>query len=108
MSSTGSCAVKIDTTPPILIDPPADPSWHDTDVTMTIPATEAGSGIGKIQYRLSLASDPTWHDAIGGQFVVLAPDDHSNDGVHVYRYRVFDIAGNISVTGIITVRISTL
>ena len=43
-----------------------------------------------------------------GQFVVLAPEDQTNDGAHVYRYRVLDNLGNSSDTGICTVRISTL
>jgi hypothetical protein len=108
VSSTGTCAVKIDTTKPTATDD-APAGWSDSDVTVTITGNDGiGSGIGKIQYRLSSPSDPTWHDATAGQFTVLAPPDHTNDGVHVYRYRVFDNVGNISDTGICTVRISTL
>ena len=82
-------------------------------MTVTITALDSGSGVGKIQYRLSGPATPTWTDATlidatQAQFVVTAPDDHSNDGVHAYRYRVLDNIGNISDTGICTVRISTL
>ena len=112
MSSTGTCAVKIDTTKPTATDD-APAAWSDSDVTVTITATDAGSGVGKIQYRLSGPATPTWIDATridetNGQFVVTAPEDHTNDGAHVYRYRVLDSLGNSSDTGICTVRISTL
>ena len=102
-----TCAVKIDTTSPTASDD-APAGWSDSDVTVTITGLDAGSGVGKIQYRLSGPATPTWIDAIGGQFTVTAPEDHSNDGAHVYRYRVLDNLGNISDIGICTVRISTL
>ena len=112
VSSTGTCAVKIDTTAPTASDD-APAGWSGSDVTVTITALDAGSGVGIIQYRLSLPSDPTWHNATminatQGQFTVSAPDDQSNDGVHVYRYRVLDNIGNISPSYTCTVRISTL
>ena len=106
-STIGNCTVKIDTTPPTISDN-APAGWSASPVTVTLSAADSGSGVGKIQYRLSGPTTPTWIDAVGGQFVVAAPADHSNDGAHVYRYRVFDNIGNISATGTCTVRISTL
>ena len=108
-SAIGTCSVKIDTTVPTATDD-APAGWSDSDVTVTITGHDTSSSMGKIQYRLSTPADPTWHDTTRtgdytGQFVVSATD---NDGVHVYRYRVIDLAGHISTSGICTVRINTL
>jgi hypothetical protein len=105
-SAVRTCAVKIDTTAPVLSDD-APTDWMSTDVTVTITPVETGSGVTLIQYRKSIASDP-WHTAIGGQFVVLASSDHSNDGAKAYRYRAIDAAGNVSATGVCIVRINTM
>jgi hypothetical protein len=104
--------VKIDTTKPTATDD-APSGWSNSDVTVTITGHDTSSSMGVIQYRLNTSADPVWHNAdrsndvtgYTGTFVVSAT---ANDGVHVYRYRVIDLAGNISDSGICTVRISTL
>ena len=111
VSATGACTVNIDTTTPAVSDN-APAGWNATAVVVTINAVDSGSGVGKIQYRLSGPATPTWIDATmidvtHGQFVVPAPANHSGDGANVYRYRAIDNLGNVSATGICTVRIST-
>jgi hypothetical protein len=107
VGASGTCSVRIDTTGPTVSDD-APTGWNSSDVTVTITALDAGCGVAKIQYRRSTSLDPVWHDAIGGQFVVQALSNHTNDGANVYRYRAIDNLGNVSGTGICTVRINTM
>ena len=104
VSSTGTCAVKIDTTNPTVTDN-ADTAWHNSDVTVTLSPLDGGSGVAKTQYRAG--SSGTWLDAVGNQFTVTAASDHSNDGVNNYQYRALDNAGNVSSTGSCAVKIDT-
>ena len=112
-SDTGNCAVTYQTSVKPLVSDNADTAWHNTAVTVTIAAVDrSGSGISKIQYRLSGPSTPTWInatwvDATHASFIVSAPSNHSNDGAHAYRYRAIDNAGNMSDTGTCTVNIDT-
>ena len=107
-STTGNCTVRIDTTAPtVTSDHDADTGWSAGAVTVTLSPSDSGSGVAKTQYRLSGPSTPTWIDTIANQFIVAAPSDHSNDGVHIYRYRALDNVNTTSATGICTVSIDT-
>ncbi len=99
----GSCTVRIDTTPPSVSDD-APNTWSTTPVTVTLSASDAGSGVAYTQYKAD--GDTTWHDTTNNQFTVLTPSDGSNDGVHTYDYRAVDNAGN-ETDGSCTVRIDT-
>jgi hypothetical protein len=98
--------VNIDSTPPTVSDN-SDGAWHNTPVTVTVTADDDpdGSGVASVQYRLQGSS--TWLDTTNDQFVVPAPSDGSNDGVHTYEYQATDNAGNTSATGTCTVKIDT-
>ena len=105
VSLTGACTVNIDTIAPAVPSDNAPTGWSSIDVVVTL----TPGAVGDItQYRLSGPATPTWINTIGNQFTVTANPDHSNDGVHIYRYRSVDAAGNISASGICTVRINTL
>jgi photosystem II stability/assembly factor-like uncharacterized protein len=102
VSATGSSVtVNIDSTIPTVTDnAPVNTSWHRTDVTVTLsPADTGGSGVQKTQYKLH--DSETWIDASGNQFVVSALA--ANNGSHDYDYQALDNAGNISLTGHVTV-----
>ncbi len=98
--------VNIDGTPPTVGDD-SDGAWHNAPVTVTVAADDGtnGSGVAVVQYRLQGAS--TWSTATNSQFVVPAPSDGSNDGVHAYEYQATDNAGNTSATGTCSVKIDT-
>ena len=112
VSDTGTCTVRIDTTGPTVSDN-APTSWSNSPVTVTLTASDAGIGtIGMIQYRLDGPSTPTWTsatmiNATQAQFTVAAPADHSNDGIHAYRYRAYDNLANIGNSATGTVKIDT-
>ena len=80
----------------------ADSAWHTSAVTVHLTAADTGgSGVAGTQYRL-LGSN-TWLTATGSAFVVTAPADGSDDGVHTYQFQALDNAGNTSATGSCTV-----
>ena len=103
-SDAGTCKVRIDTAGPTVTDN-APPGWNTTAVAVTLTAADSGSGVAKIQYRLSGSSD--WRDTSKKRFIVTAPADHSNDGVNTYEYRAIDNLGNVGDTGTCAVRIDT-
>jgi hypothetical protein len=107
VSSQGSCTVNIDATPPtVTSSADTDASWHNQDVTVTLtPHDTGGSQVAATQYKLDGAS--SWTDAGNDQFIVPAPSDGTNDGLHTYDYQAIDGAGNVSVAGQCTVRIDT-
>ena len=70
VSGTGTCKVNIDTTNPTVTDN-APHGWSNSDVTVTLTASDTGSGVAKTQYRL--ASSSTWLDTGANKFVVQAP-----------------------------------
>ena len=80
-------------------------SWSKTDVTVTVHASDAGSGIASVEYRVQGAS--TWESASGTSFTVPALANHANDGAVVYEYRAVDAVGNSGGTATCTVSIDT-
>ena len=88
LEATGGATVKIDTTAPNTTDD-TDGAWHDSDVTVHFTATDAGSGVEHTEY--STDGGTTW--TTGTAVVVVAPADHSGDGVHEILYRSFDNLG---------------
>ena len=81
-------AVKIDATAPVTtatFAPPNDDGWHNGTVPVTLTSTDAGSGVGELEYSLD-----------GGAWTpYTAPVDVTGDGEHDLRYRATDAAGNV-------------
>ena len=98
-----SCQVMINTTPPTTSVTGADANWHNTPVTLTFSATDAGSGVASTQYSVDGGPLTT-----GATLTIAAPADHSNDGIHTLSYRSVDNAGNVEATQSCQVRIDTL
>ena len=93
--------VRIDTTLPTTTDD-APAGWRSSDVTVTLSASDALSGIASTQYRVDGGAFQS-----GTSIVVPAPADHSNDGVHTIEYQSTDNAGNVEPLRSATVRIDT-
>ena len=98
--------VNIDTTAPTVIDN-AGSSWHNSDATVQLAATDPDSGVQSVSYRPAGTSSWTTTTGKTAQFTVSAPADGSNDGVHTYEYRATDNVGNTSATKTCTVRVDT-
>ena len=112
-SDTSTYKVNIDTSTPTASDNAPATGWANSATTVTLHAADAGGpGIPKTQYRVYGTS--TWYDLAAttamnaNQFVVDAPADHSNDGVHKFEYRAVDMGGNVSATGTCSVGIDTV
>jgi hypothetical protein len=82
----------------------ADASWHDSPVTLSFTATDAGGpGVGYTEYSIDGGS---WTQ--GTSLTIAAPADHANDGTHTIRYSSTDIDGNAEPIQTCRVRIDTL
>lgn len=102
IEDANSVPVKIDTAPPVTTQTGADSTWHNNDVTVTLDASDADSGVATTEYRVGAGDWTT-----GTSVVVAAPADHSNDGLHTIAYRSTDLAGNAETAKSATVRIDT-
>jgi len=69
-------------------DAPLDP--QATDVTVTLSASDAHSGVKGTWYRVDGGDLQS-----GSSVLIPAPSDHSNDGLHTIQYFSVDQAGNI-------------
>jgi hypothetical protein len=78
-----------------LSGPVNDEGWYNTDMVTLNGASDDGSGLAKIVYRLD--SDENWTD-YAGPF-------HLDDGVHTLSFQAVDNAGNVGsrVTAVIKV-----
>ena len=81
-----------------------DGACHGADFTFTLYAYdgEQGSGVATTEYRID---DGAWQTST--TVTILAPADHSNDGVHSVDYRSIDNAGNVETLRTRTVKIDT-
>ena len=97
-------ATAPDVTPPTTTVSGADDLWHNTDVHLTLTATDdpGGSGVAATHYQVD--GDP-W--LVGTSLTVPAPANHSNDGVHTVSYYSTDNAGNSETAKSCTVKIDT-
>ena len=91
----------VDNTAPVTSDD-APSGWSNQAVTVSLSATDSGSGVAWTQFSLDGGAFQA-----GTQVVVAAPVDGSNDGIHVIAYRSADLAGNVEVDRTATVRIDT-
>ena len=102
LSPVVSDGILLDTTPPTTTDD-APNLWSRVPVTLTLSATDAGSGVASTSY---MVDSPPW--LTGTSLTVPAPADHSNDGVHSVAYQSVDSVGNTEPVKSCTVRIDTL
>jgi hypothetical protein len=95
--------VRDDDVPPVTLVNGLKGTWHRATIRFTLPATDVGLGVEWTYYRLaqgaSLMDGPT--------VVVLAPKDHSNDGLHSVEYYSVDKVGNVEVPKHVQVGIDT-
>jgi Peptidase A4 family len=89
----GSFWVTTDVTPPTTTVSGAGSRWHDKAVTLRFRATDGSGGQGVAYTEYSLDRGATWTH--GATATVLAPADHSNDGLNTVLYRSADKAGNV-------------
>src|SRR5581483_2602380 len=107
--SLASASVLVDTTEPTSSASGNDASWHSSDVTVTLSATDgaSGSGVKNVKYDVDGGALQTIAGA-GGDVTVGAPSDHSNDGTHTIAFYATDNAGNVeSPSNTVTVKIDT-
>ena len=67
--------------------------WHRGAVRVALSASDGSGGAGVAARQYSLDQGATWTTA--ASFVVPAAQDHAADGVHEFRYRAIDNAGNV-------------
>jgi len=104
-SATGACTVRIDTQGPVAGDD-GDAYWHNSAVTVHLTATDAGSGVHQLFYRLQGAPQWTSAPAGGASVTVAAPTDglpHS----YVYEYASTDNLGTAGSVRTFTVNMDT-
>ncbi|MDQ3974789.1 MAG: PxKF domain-containing protein [Actinomycetota bacterium] len=92
-TSATSPAVKIDKTAP-LTTAVAPTNWNNVDQTVSLSASDAGSGVASTHYRLNGG------DAQTGYGVTL-----SAEGVHTLEYWSVDKAGNVEAPKTVEVKI---
>jgi hypothetical protein len=98
--------VNIDTTSPTTTVSGNDSDWHKTAVTLSLSATDGGSGMtgGLAGSDYQIDGGPV---VSGTSVVVPAPLDGSDDGVHTVTYYSTDALGNLEATKSATVKIDT-
>jgi hypothetical protein len=89
----------LDATPPVTTASQAPPAngngWNNTDVKVTLSATDDNSGVARIEYNIDNAGWTTYTD----------PVTLSTEGVHTFQYRSIDRALNQEQAKSLTVRI---
>ncbi len=100
-TTTATRRILVDNTPPVLSDN-ADALWHSSDVTVTLTATDAESGVlpADVQYKVDSGSFTT-----GTSVLVAAPSDGSNDGTHTITWHATNRAGVPAADKTTTVKI---
>lgn len=92
-TTTTTSAVRIDRTAPVT-SAAAPPVWNNTNVTVTLNATDALSGVANTQYSVD-----------GGATQTGASVLFNTDGDHVLQYWSTDRAGNTETTRSVHVKI---
>ncbi|ASR34964.1 glucose dehydrogenase [Prauserella marina] len=89
---------ELDVTPPVTeasFSEPGTGGWHQGEVPVTLEATDEGSGVERIEWRLGDGEWTTYSEP-----VVI-----SGDGEHSLLYRAVDVAGNVEADKAATVSI---
>ncbi|GGM33212.1 ThuA domain-containing protein [Dactylosporangium sucinum] len=88
VSMPGTQEVKIDATAPVTtasFAPASDAGWHQGATPVTLAATDAGSGVSKVEWSLD-----------GGPWTAYtAPVNVTGNGQHELLYKSTDAAGNV-------------
>jgi hypothetical protein len=71
--------------------------WYRSEVTVTLSASDSGSGIARVQYAVDG----------GGWQTYTGPFGVAGDGVHIIAYQARDVAGNWEGKKQVTVKIDT-
>ena len=95
---TTSWVPSNDGTPPVTSATGAGSGWSKTDVSVTLSATDCGSGTGEIHYTL----DTNPEVVIQGSSVSL---NITAEGIHSLTYFSVDAAGNREAANVLSVRI---
>jgi len=93
-----------DTTAPTTTCSGADALWHRHDVSLTLTPldNQGGSGVSATYYKIDSGSYTP-----GTTVAVLAPSNHSDDGVHTVTFYSVDYASNSETPHSVTVKIDT-
>jgi hypothetical protein len=94
-----------DSTPPVTTVSGCDANWHRTPVTLTFSATDNSGGSGVDYTEYSTDGGSAWTQ--GDSLTILAPANHSGDGVHTVLYKSVDNAGNWETAKSCQVKIDT-
>jgi hypothetical protein len=88
VSTPGTREVKIDATAPVTtaaFAPASDAGWHNGATPVALAATDAGSGVSKVEWSLD-----------GGPWTAYTtPVDVTGNGQHELLYKATDKAGNV-------------
>ena len=102
-SAIAQCTVKIDTQGPIVTND-ADAYWHNSAVTVTLQASDAGAGVSQLSYRLQGAT--AWTTTAATQTTVDVPLPGNGQPQSVtYEYTASDALGNATPVGSFTVNL---
>jgi hypothetical protein len=102
LSAADDGTLEEDTTAPVTVND-ADGLWSAKDVTVTLTATDEGSGVADTYHRWQDDADFT----LGATATKAASPDHENDGEHTLSYYSVDEAGNAETLKTCVVRIDT-
>lgn len=102
VSGVVDCLINLDETPPATSDD-FDGASHRFSVTVHLTATDATSGVSTTRFQVDGGE---W--TVGTAASVLAPLDHSNDGLHQIDYYSTDSTGNHETIQTCWVRIDTV
>jgi hypothetical protein len=103
-SNAVSLTVTSDTTAPVTTITGADAAWHSTPVVLTVAATDAQSGVMKIEYDIDGAAPITLVET-----TITVPADGTAEGENVVNAWSTDWSGNVESPGpSVTVKIDTV
>ena len=95
-----SASVAIDTSPPStatsVLGTMGNVGWFISNATVSLPSTDAISGVATISYRLD-----------GGAWTIYTGPLTLGDGRHALQYRASDLAGNVEMVHAATFSIDT-
>jgi hypothetical protein len=102
-SVTPTAPAVLDTTAPVTAANGLDDAWHNSSVTVTFVATDAGSGVAYTEYSLDGGA---W--TRGTSVTIAVPRKTATAGVHILQYRSADAAGNVEAATLGQVKIDSI
>lgn len=95
---TTSWVPSVDATPPVTSATGAGAAWSNTDVSLTLSATDCGTGVREVHYTLD--SDPEVVTQGASATVTI-----TSEGIHSFSYFSVDNAGNAEPLNVLTIRV---